>query len=224
MIKKLFVSDFDGTITKKDFFLLYMDKFLGARGREFLADYRAENNPSYQFLNQVFAMQKISWADYQALLKDIQWDAYFPQFLTDLAARQIDHVILSAGIDFYIRDALDLKGLPKQRIIANSGYFDQGQIKLTHDTNSPIFSPLYGVDKGKAIDQLRQEYDYIFFAGDSLPDISAAEQADRVFAKASLADHYQMAPADKIRAFNNYQDISRYLRDEYLPLTTAGPS
>ncbi|RRD94405.1 hypothetical protein EII17_07880 [Clostridiales bacterium COT073_COT-073] len=214
MTKKLFVSDFDGTITEKDFFLLYMDKFLGEKGRKYLADYRAENNPSYQFLNNVFAMAKITDDQYQEILAEIIWDSYFPKFLKDLQAMQIDHLILSAGVAFYIKDAIARQGLPEQRVIANSGEFRNGMIRLTHDKSSPIFSELYGIDKGKAIQLLRQEYDYIYFAGDSYPDIPAAEQADMAFAKKALRRHYEQEPSGRVRGFNDFREIADYLKTQ----------
>lgn len=213
-MKRLFVSDFDGTITGKDFFLLYIDNFLGEKGRNYLADYRAENNPSYQFLNNVFAMAAITDEQYRQLLAEITWDSYFPRFLTDLQGMGIDHLILSAGVAFYIEDALAGKGIVGQRVIANSGERKDGYIRLTHDKSSPIFSELYGVDKGKAVKLLRKEYDYIYFAGDSLPDIGAAEEADMVFAKKALWRHFQDAGSEKYNFFETYQDIIHVLKSQ----------
>lgn len=215
MKKCVFVSDFDGTITKKDFFLIYIDMFLGERGRKYLADYRMQNNASYEFLNNVFAMRSLKHEEYQQLLEEIRWDAYFPKFLKELAEMQIDHIILSAGIAFYVRDALAFHGMPEQRVISNDGEFAQdGFIRLYHDLDSPIFSPQYGVDKGKAIQMLRKEYDFIYFAGDSLPDIPAAEEADVVFAKSNLKHYFEEHNPQRIIAFDSYEEIANYLKNE----------
>lgn len=223
MKRKLFVSDFDGTITEKDFFLIYIDKFIGQRGRQFLEEYRAEGNPSYQFLNWIFDMRALSADEYREILHEVAWDESFEEFLKEVAALGFDHLILSAGVAFYIRDALALKGLPEQRIIANDGGFVDGKIVLTHDEDSPIFSPLYGVDKGKAIEELRKEYEVIYFAGDSIPDVSAAVRADRVFAKAALWRYFQKEPINeehrrnqahqkKVDFFTKYSEILALLK------------
>ena len=71
MAKKIFVSDFDATITQRDFFLLFMDRFLGEEGQRYLAAYRQRNNPSYQFLNDVFAMYRITEEEYRQLVAEI---------------------------------------------------------------------------------------------------------------------------------------------------------
>lgn len=223
MQKKLFVSDFDGTITAKDFFLIYMDKFIGQKGRQFLEEYRAEGNPSYQFLNWVFDMRALTEQEYQELLKEIEWDESFEDFLKEIPKLGFDHLILSAGVHFYIRDALALKGISPQRIIANDGGFVDGKIVLTHDKNSVIFSELYGVDKGKAMEELRKEYDVIYFAGDSIPDVSAAMQADKVFAKGALLGYFQKEPRSEkqkqdrerqkeVYSFAKYSQIREMLR------------
>lgn len=215
MTRKVFVSDFDGTITKKDFFLIYMDRFLGEKGRRFLKDYRAENNPSYQFLNRVFDMHPVTESEYQELLESIEVDNSFEDFLIMLDRFGFDHIILSAGVAFYIEDALKLKRLPEQRVIANSGEWQDGHIRLTHDLQSPIFSEQYGIDKGKAIEQLRKEYDIIYFAGDSIPDIGAAENADLVFAKSSLWRYFQKqedSRRDKVKEFDSFAEIVEVLR------------
>lgn len=214
MPKKIFVSDFDATITQRDFFLLFMDRFLGEEGRCYLAAYRQENNPSYQFLNSVFAMRRITESEYRELVAAIRWDESFPDFLKLLADKGIDHLILSAGTELYIKDALALKGLPPQRIISNQGVLLDGHICLRHDTASPFFSEQYGIDKGKVIRWLRREYDKIYFAGDSLPDVSAAEEADVVFAKAALRKYYQNDTTGRIRPFTDYAEIIAAMKKE----------
>lgn len=207
MGKTIFVSDFDATITQRDFFLLFMDRFLGEEGRWYLSDYRQMNNPSYQFLNDVFAMHRITVDEYRELVAAIRWDENFPEFLKLLAEKGIDHLILSAGTELYIKDAIALRGLPPQRIISNQGVLADGYIRLQHDKASPFFSEQYGIDKGKVIRWLRSEYDRIYFAGDSLPDVSAAEEADVVFAKAALRRYYQDDTSGRIRPFENYAEI-----------------
>lgn len=214
MGKTIFVSDFDATITERDFFLLFMDRFLGEEGRQYLAAYRQTNNPSYQFLNSVFAMRRITPDEYRELVAAIRWDESFPDFLKLLAERGIDHLILSAGTELYIKDALALRDLPPQRIISNQGALVDGHICLRHDQTSPFFSERYGIDKGKVIRWLRQEYDMIYFAGDSLPDVSAAEEADIVFAKAALRRYYQDDTTGRIRPFENYAEIIAAMRKE----------
>ena len=214
MAKKIFVSDFDATITQRDFFLLFMDRFLGEEGQRYLAAYRQRNNPSYQFLNDVFAMYRITEEEYQQLVAEIVFDGAFSDFLQLLKVKEMDHLILSAGTDLYIKDALKLNGFPAQRIISNQGVLADGHIQLQHEATSPFFSEQYGIDKGKVIRWLRAEYDTIYFAGDSLPDVSAAEEADVVFAKAALRKYYQEDKSGKIRPFTNYAEIIAALQAE----------
>ena len=61
-----------------------------------------------------------------------------------------------------------------------------GRILITPDSSKPYYHKDYGIDKGLVIDALRSDYDYIIFAGDSLPDLTAAAKADMVWARSAL--------------------------------------
>lgn len=213
-MKRVFVSDFDGTITKRDFFLIYMDRYLGEKGKEFLRAYRAENNPSYQFLNWVFAMKDLTRDEYLGLIRQVQIDADFRHFLEVLQSEGMEHIILSAGVYFYIEDALAINGFPKQKVIANTGQFADGRMLVTHDESDPFFCPMYGIAKGKVIEHLKQQYDYVYFAGNSIPDLLAAEVADEVFATGTLKKHFEKEGIGqhKVHPFTGYADILHILR------------
>ena len=54
---------------------------------------------------------------------------------------------------------------------------------MTPNINDQFYSPVFGVDKDKAMKQIKSQSKISFYAGDSLPDIGAAMSADYAYAK-----------------------------------------
>ena len=55
MNKFAFVSDFDGTLTKKDFYHIIIDKYLQDKGWKFYDEWKKTKKINVEFLNKIFA-------------------------------------------------------------------------------------------------------------------------------------------------------------------------
>lgn len=209
-MKRLFISDFDGTATALDFYKIVLNS-IGQEGWAYVEDYRKTGKVDYHFLNKIFAWKTLSQGDYDALIDTIDLDASLRPFLDFLNLEAIDFKFVSAGFDRYIEDILAKEGYEGLEVITNPGRFEEGIMVMCPDTESPFYSPLFGVDKGAIVRDLQASYDMIYFAGDTEPDLGAALEADVVFAKGELIP-LLMEKNKPFIAFERYEDLIGHLK------------
>jgi 2-hydroxy-3-keto-5-methylthiopentenyl-1-phosphate phosphatase len=209
----LFISDFDGTLTHKDFYEIMMDKYLSQKGRELEARWKRGELTVFQFLSAVFASVDRSQADIDEDIRYIPIDEYATEFIQRVKSSGGDFLILSAGTRYYIERLMTHLRIEGTMLISNPGVYRERGIQMTADIESPYYSPVYGIDKAKVVADFKQRYDKVYFAGDSEPDLRAAIEADMAFAKPGL----QKLLAKSDHAFvpiNCVREIADYLDDQ----------
>lgn len=205
----IFVSDFDGTMTERDFYLIVMDKY--PRDWQKLNDsWRKNEITTFEFLAAVFARIDM---DEQQIIKDIlsiKFDPCVLPFVNKVKATGGDFAVLSAGADYYIKKVLAYYGIDDAILMSNKGVYENKGVKMTADEKSPYYSRIYGIDKGLAVKALKADYHKIFFAGDSRPDLPAAGASDVAFARGELA---KLLSVDKkpFVPYESFADIEAYL-------------
>jgi 2,3-diketo-5-methylthio-1-phosphopentane phosphatase len=185
--KWAFVSDFDGTISKQDFYIVMMDKYF-PEGRELFKKWRAGELKDIDFLATVF---KSINQEEEILIEDIlaiPIDEYVPNFIKKVQKAGADFYILSAGTNYYIEHILKKYGVENVKVFSNRGAFRDRNVHMDIDPNEWHFSERYGIDKAKVIQKLKEEYEVVYFCGDSEPDSHPARYADFTFAKNGLQD------------------------------------
>lgn len=185
-MKTLFLCDFDGTATKKDFYHIVIDEWIGEAGREYMIEYQKKKPLDYHFLNLIFRMKPMSKQDYCHLVQQIEPDPHLKSLIETLARMGIDFALVSAGCLPYIEDTLTIKNITGIPVITNHSKQEDGTLIITPDPTSPFFAEPFGIDKAAVVRHYKKYYERIIFAGDSLPDLGAAKEADLVFATGSL--------------------------------------
>lgn len=208
-MKKLFVSDFDGTATALDFYKIVLNR-IGQEGWDYVENYRKTGKVDYNFLNTIFGWETISQASYDELINTIELDPTLRPFLTYLESENIDFTFVSAGFDKYIDDIL-LKENYDVKVMTNPGEFKDGIMKMLPDLESPFYSELFGIDKGKVMEHFRKENEFLYFAGDTEPDLGAALKSDVVFAKGELQPLLEKHNKSYI-AFERFEEIIEHLK------------
>ena len=211
MKKAIFISDFDGTVTARDFYKIMIDQHIGQPGWDYFTEYRKTHKLGYEFLNRIFGWKSLTATEYQELTGKISLDASLPDFLDFLGSRQVDFLLISAGFDRYILDTLERHGLQHLPLITNPSVFSEGKIEIVPDADTPWYSPLFGIDKGAAVRKIKQDYSLVFFAGDSEPDLGAALAADLVFATGELPELLDKE-GKKYIPFTTFSEIQHYLK------------
>ncbi|UXH44944.1 MtnX-like HAD-IB family phosphatase [Rossellomorea vietnamensis] len=211
MKKWAFVSDFDGTISKKDFYHLVMEKYFH-EGEALYTKWKAGEMKDIDFLSTVFSSIH---QDETQIIEDIhslEIDEHVTAFIRKVQAQGGDFYILSAGTDYYIHHILQKYGITDVKVFSNEGYYMEKNVHMKIDPDHPHYSERYGIDKSTVISELKEEYEMIYFAGDSEPDSHPAEVADVTFAMEALQGILEERGTPFIKV-NDFYDIDRHLTE-----------
>ncbi|WP_088035537.1 MtnX-like HAD-IB family phosphatase [Evansella clarkii] len=209
-MKWAFVSDFDGTISKKDFYWIIIEKYF-PEGHELFKRWKDGEMKDIEFLSTVFASIFKEEEEIKQEILTIPIDEHVPSFIRRVQENGGDFYILSAGTDYYINHVLEKYGITGVEVFSNKGFFREKNIHLNIDESHNHFSERYGIDKAKVIQSIKEKYDVVYFAGDSEPDSHAVPFADLTFAKDALIGLLKEKEAATFFPVSAFKDIEDYL-------------
>lgn len=226
MSEKVFVSDFDGTMTKHDFYQLAIKSLIPPDCPDFWQDYRAGRISHFQALQAYFARIEGSEKRLLALLPEMKLDPELRDSLLRLMDTGWKVIVTSAGCDWYIRHLFDAAGVkvvedskrlassrPSVVLYSNPGQYSAGKgLQMRLPVDSPYFSPTVGVDKVKVVRDAIKSGATVAFAGDGFPDAGAARLVpERLrFARRDLAEQLD-ADGQAYRRFEVWSEIAKHL-------------
>lgn len=187
------VTDFDGTMTRHDFYKLALESLLPADVPDYWEEYRSGAITHFEGLRRYFAAIRASEQDVLAVVERMELDPQLPAAIESLRNAGWDVVVTSAGCEWYIRQLLSAAGVDIE-VHANPGRFALGQgLLMEMPTKSPFWSPMLGVDKAGVVRHFLREGRTVAFAGDGFPDAAPARLVpdDLRFARGDLADVLQ---------------------------------
>lgn len=188
MKKFAFVSDFDGTLTDRDFYHIVMDKYLKDWAWDYYHQWRKTKKINVEFLNKIFGSMDRSEDEILEDILNLPLDPYAIDFIKRIENCGGDFYILSAGTSYYIKKLLAHCNIRNVTVISMEGVYKDRGIQILPDSNSEFYSDMWGVDKAKVILTLKQKYSKVYFSGDSEPDVGAANAADCAFARNDLKE------------------------------------
>lgn len=204
-----FVSDFDGTISKEDFYWLVINKYF-PKGQELFDKWKRAELLDIDFLSQVFASIHQEEDQIIADILSIPIDEHVPSFIKKVQENKGDFYVLSAGTDYYIHYILKQYGIENVKVFSNEGHFREKNVFMNIDETHRHYSKRYGIDKSKVILELKEQYEHIYFSGDSEPDSHPAAYADITFAKDALQDILREKNIPFV-AVETFKEIETYL-------------
>ena len=207
----IFISDFDGTITAKDFYWILLDDYIGQKGVDFYYEWKKDKKIGTEFLNTVFTWHTFTEAERLEALSKVSMDEGLEEVYDYVVEGGGDFHILSAGFRYYIDDALAKRKLSHLHVITNEGTFKNNTFHMEPDEASPFYSPIYGVDKEKVALHYKEQCRKLYFAGDTEPDYWAARHAHVVFAKHELARLLDEEGIPYL-PYDNFSDILIHLK------------
>lgn len=187
--RSLFVTDFDGTMTREDFYRLSIKHLLPPDVPNFWTDYREGRKTHFEALQAYFAEIKADEKEVLEVVERMRLDPKVAPGAEALERAGWDLVIASAGCSWYIEILLDEAGV-RAPVYANPGRFEANRgLLMEPPAPGPFFSPTLGVDKAAVVQSGLDEGRRVAFAGDGYPDIDAARLVDDSlrFARADLA-------------------------------------
>lgn len=203
-------SDFDGTITEKDT-LVFLATRIGGGPQMVEAIGRLIREDQLSLREGIAAeMRSIRYPFSEAvklLREEVSIDPGFALLARWCEEKGISLTVLSAGFHQIIDLFLPAGEFPRLEIIANEIRPDEKSgWKCIFRDDTP-----YGHDKAEALRAARKRGEFVIFIGDGLSDRAAAEAADEVFAKHSLAE-YCRARGISCHEYESFSEILHELK------------
>jgi 2-hydroxy-3-keto-5-methylthiopentenyl-1-phosphate phosphatase len=177
-VKILVQSDFDGTITEEDTSFFLLDTFAGKDWRRLLREYKEHRLSVVDLNTRAFGMVK---ADKDTVLESLNSRTKvrdgFGELVEYCLKRDVRLVIVSNGLDFYIRATLKGLGLEHIEVYAAQANFRAEGIDVRYV--GPGFKEAY-------IKLFLEQGYRIVYVGNGDSDVAPAEYADHVFATGEL--------------------------------------
>lgn len=209
------VSDFDGTMTKTDFFELVRKDVPSVAPRDYWADYVEGRITHFEALAGIFAAIRADVPLMEDVVERMELDPALPAALHRLHENGWEVLVASAGCDWYIKKLLGGANIQVE-VHANPGTFaPETGLTLTLPTHSPYFSPETGIDKVAIVRAALDRSACVAFAGDGRPDMAPAllVPPERRFARGWLAHNLQKQ-GHPFQPFESWTDIQEHLLDE----------
>ncbi|MDG3003353.1 HAD-IB family phosphatase [Paludisphaera mucosa] len=210
--RSLLVSDFDGTLTREDFYQLAIKELLPAGLPDYWGDYRAGRLTHFEALRAYFAHIREDEETVLDVVHRMGLEPRLAECLGELDRAGWDVVVTSAGCAWYIQILLGEAGVDIP-VYSNPGRFVAGRgLLMELPPPGPFFSRELGVDKAGVVRQGLSEGRRVAFAGDGFPDQEAARLVpeDLRFARGDLARVLKEEGLGFVR-YERWSDVARAL-------------
>lgn len=211
----ILVSDFDGTMTRFDFYDLVCKAFPAILAAGYWQQYEAGTLTHFEALRNIFATIRAEEAQMKDIIRSMEIDAHLPSSVGKLHLRGWETVVASAGCAWYIKQLLNHSGVHLE-VNANPGVFapDTGLV-MTLPADSPYCSPEFGINKTAVVKDALRRSPHVAFAGDGRPDLAPALLVPprRRFAKHWLAKKL-VEIGEEFRPFETWSDIAHAIAQD----------
>ena len=209
---RFLVSDFDGTMTRRDFFQLVIERLLPSGTPDYWGEYLAGRLAHFEALKAIFGSVAAGEA---ALLEVVDSMELEPGLKGEVEALRRDGwrvVVASAGCEWYIRRLLSRAGVTLE-VHANPGRIEGGRLVMELPVGSRFFSRETGVDKLAVVRAAMDEAVTVAFAGDGRPDLapSLLVPGHFRFARGVLAEELTRL-GEEFRPFDRWAEVAEALR------------
>jgi len=188
-MKKILVSDFDGTMTKYDFYDLVCKAFPDILKSGYWQQYEAGSITHFEALRNIFAEIRADESRMIEIITGMEIDPDIYSASSRLRADGWEIVVASAGCAWYIEKLFESRGV-RFELHANLGLFTPKTGLIMRMPEDPLYvSHELGVNKVAVVREALKQTDHVAFAGDGRPDLVPALMVHpkRRFAKSWLA-------------------------------------
>ncbi len=207
----LLVTDFDGTLTRNDFYRLVAEAFDPPGIATFWPGYLDGRYTHFEALAGIFATVEATEADWLRLVDRAGVEPELAAWVGRLHEAGWDVTVASAGCHWYIGRILASAGVELE-VHANPGRVEGGKLVMELAPDGPFFCPKVGIDKAAVVRAGIERGQTVAFAGDGLPDAPAAKlvPAGRRFARHDLATALRREGLP-FRPFEAWGEVARML-------------
>ena len=212
-MRKIFISDYDGTITDKDFYSLLAERYIPGDTPDYFAQYREGRITHFEAMAAYFAFAPTEEQQLEELFEASLADPDLGESAALLQRAGWELWVVSAGSSWYVERVLRRAGVPAP-VYSNPGRLENGRgLALEKlDPSSPFHSASVGVDKSAVVRHALRAADSVAFAGDGPPDLqpSLLVRPNLRFARGFLAEALR-ARGEAFQSFSRWSEIARRL-------------
>ena len=209
-MKRVYFTDFDGTITKYDTTDAMIETFATDGWQEILQQWQLGELTTKESARLFFKLLHITPEEAKHFLRSIPIDETFRDFVTYVENRKEKLYILSDGFDINIKTILE-----KAKLTHLTFYTNRFLIYKDHyDLETPYASSCNkcGTCKKTLVEKLKADAEQIIYIGDGISDICASQSADIIFAKEHLLQYCQTNVIPVI-PFSSFNKVTKWLQD-----------
>ena len=212
-VRKIFISDYDGTITDKDFYSLLAERYIPADTPDYFTQYREGRITHFEAMSAYFTFAPTEEQHLEELLAASQADTDLGAAAALLQRAGWELWVVSAGSSWYVERVLRREGVTAT-VYSNPGRIENGRGLVLEklDPSSPYHSASVGVDKSAVVRHALQLAEMVAFAGDGPPDLEPAllVRPELRFARGFLADALRER-GEAFQPFSRWSEIAREL-------------
>ncbi|MFC2069739.1 MtnX-like HAD-IB family phosphatase [Chloroflexota bacterium] len=212
--KTVVQCDFDGTITDEDVSFKMLEAYADSDWRQLWKQYRDGNISVGRFNTQAFAMVK---ADKKSLLEVASGTMMIRPGLLELVAccrrKNFRFVIVSNGLDFYIKDILGKIGLNDIEILAAETQFKPDGLLAQYI--GPAGVRLDDGFKEAYVNLFLSEGYRVIYMGNGVSDIASAIKCHHIFATAELLDYCKKYPELNYTELTDFNEAAKILEASF---------
>lgn len=175
----LILCDFDNTISSRDVTHTLLDDFTDGSWRKVQGEYERREISHFEVMRRSYEYLKAPASELiKHALEVVPLRPHFAEFVEYCQTQQLELVVVSGGLDFYIEALLPAK-LPVHSYL--SEYVDYWKVSLPADITVGEGEDFKVKILHKVMPQV-QEPDPVVFIGDGRNDQAVARESDYVFA------------------------------------------
>jgi 2-hydroxy-3-keto-5-methylthiopentenyl-1-phosphate phosphatase len=188
--KIIIQCDFDGTVTEDDISFILLDAFTKGDWRTINKQHSEGKITVGQFNERAFGLVRASKKAMLDYLKDkVKVRPGFQKLVELCQQKGIRLVIVSNGLEFYIKRILEDMGLYNLEYHAAETRFHANKLKVRYI--GPDGSVVDSGYKEKYVNKYLNEGYHVVYIGNGSSDLSPARGAHQIFATESLLEHCQ---------------------------------
>ena len=208
----LLITDFDGTVTRQDFYALVVPKFLEPNLPDYWSMYARGELSHFEAMRAIFGHIRAREETVRKLLPEMQPDPDLADSVARLRQAGWEVEIVSAGCRWYIDQILQEAQVDVAVHASLGSFHPERGLVMTLDTASPFCSTETGIDKAAVVRAGLRRYRRVAFAGDGRPDYAAASLVEPRyrFARGWLAQELKRKRQAHVR-FSRWSEIAGML-------------
>ena len=209
----MFFCDFDGTVTREDVIDRVLEEFADPMWRQIEQSWVNGEMGSRDCLAIQTKLIKARKQDLLDFVEGFEIDETFIDFAKYCKSKTIEVVILSDGIDLFIKSILDRYGLKDIQVFSNGLARTNGHFEMTFPYFRKDCSSRSGMCKCRIMEALSGPGRINILVGDGRSDFCVATRAELTFAKSALLDFCRVEKIPHI-AHSEFGEIVDWLRNQ----------